>query len=115
MRAGRLNKRATFQSRSTAQTTNGPGDQSTVWTNVLSAWVELMEMRMGREVIAQGGDRDVGDYEVSMRYREEIRPEMRMRIGDRYFSIVGTVRNIGQRNRELRFNVTENLDQTESA
>lgn len=114
MRAGRLNKRAQFQTRATTQVAGGPGDQSTAWTNTFSDWVELVAFKSHELPGVEDTTRNVAFWHCSMRYRAQLTAEMRMVIGSRVFSILSRPYNVDMRNRELTFQVSEGLDQQDA-
>jgi len=79
MNAGKLKDRITVQAR--GQTQDAYGEPLESWTDVLSAWGLVEELR-GREYFSDARVAADVDTRVTMRYRSEIAPAQRIVVSD---------------------------------
>jgi SPP1 family predicted phage head-tail adaptor len=74
--AGNLTDRVTIQQKST--TADGQGGRSTTWGTLATVWAQVMPLRMGEKLQAAAVGSTLG-YRVTVRYRADITPAMRIR------------------------------------
>ena len=111
MRSGDLRKRVTFQVRSTVSDTYG--QQSTVWTELLTTWASIEGLSARELYTAQSVQSEV-THTITVRYRAEFAmpravAAMRVLYGARVFNISGAV-NTNERNREIVMQAAEGLN-----
>ena len=106
MRAGELRNRITFQepvhTRDTFQ-----ADVIT-YTDVVTVWAAI-DWESGRRFLEAAQLNAEVQGVVRIRYRDDVKPEWRIKFGDRYFEII-SIANIQERRRELQLNVKEAQD-----
>jgi SPP1 family predicted phage head-tail adaptor len=106
MRAGKLRHMATLQSRGEARDP-AYGAQADSWTDVASVWMAFEPMG-GKEANASGSIRSQSLFRITLRYRSDVTPKMRIRFRDRIFNILN-VDNTDERNRELTLTASEQI------
>jgi len=106
MRAGQLRHRITLQK--TTQTRSSFNEVEVSYTDVATVWAAI-EWGSGRryEEAAQLNAEVQGV--VRIRYRSDVKPEWRIKYGNRYFQIL-SVANAYERDRELQLNCKELQD-----
>lgn len=92
MRAGRLNRRITLQSRTTTQ--DAAGQPVETWSDVANIWADIRNpsgLSFASETIKAGVEASTVRLSVRTRYREDIDPGMRLVIGATNHDIVATI------------------------
>lgn len=84
VQAGSLNKRAKIQQIATAQNTFGEAEEA--WTDIANVWVEEIPLS-GREFFAAKQINASLTTKIRMRYRPDIKPEMRILLEGRTLDI----------------------------
>ena len=110
MQAGRLRHSVTIQQRTA--TVDGYGQQSTAWTDVITA-LAAIEPLSGRELFAAQAVQSEVSHRVTIRYRSELDvprtgAALRVAFGSRVFD-VHAVLNMGERDREMHILCSEGL------
>jgi len=111
LRAGRLNRLVSVQSRST--TKDSLGGQSTTWTEVKQVWAEITTLTVGARMAAAALQTEI-THQITVRYDADLwdspRTAATYRIvyNGRYFDIQG-IDNQDERNREIVLNAIEGL------
>jgi SPP1 family predicted phage head-tail adaptor len=93
MRAGRLDRRVTIQSRSLAS--DAQGQQIESWTDVATVWGRRLDLR-GREFMAAEAKHAEATCTFELRYRADVTPLNRLVCEGRVYNIVH-VAEIGRR------------------
>lgn len=106
MRAGRLRHRVTFQER--ALIANGYGEEEEIWSDVSDRWVSIMPAKAD-EIAAAGTVQAQVSHTIRLRYWSAVTHQFRVVYGSRTFNI-DSVRNIGERDRELELLCLEDVD-----
>lgn len=73
--AGKLDQRITLQSR--AAGTDGMGQASGAWQDVATVWAQVLPLR-GREFFAAAAVQQEASIKVTLRYRPDVSPSMRV-------------------------------------
>ena len=97
-RAGALRHRVSLESAS--KTPDGGGGSSIVWQEVAAVWVAITPLK-GRELMAAGQFASRLTHEITMRYRAQVLPQMRLRKGNRIFAIKAVI-DMDEKQRWLR-------------
>lgn len=110
MQAGALRHVVTIQTRTT--TVDGWGQQSTAWTDVISARAAIRPLS-GRELFSAQAVQSEVSHEIRIRYRSELDvprtgAALRVLFGSRVFD-VHAVLNVDERDREMRILASEGL------
>lgn len=84
MKIGELNKRVILQR--LTMTKNTYGEIMEQWDNVATVWASIKPIS-GREYFAAEAVNSDVTHKVIMRYRADITADMRVKYGDRYFTI----------------------------
>jgi len=94
---GDLNRRITIERPTADDSLMGAGSE--VWDPIGPAvWAEILDVRPSRdERLASGINLTTRQAIVTMRYRADITPDMRIKSGDRVMQIVGGPAEIGNR------------------
>lgn len=104
MRSGRLNALVTFEQKGSAKDEFGHAvDDDSNWQPILGLvdiWANVKPIT-GRERWANQHMTNTATLAVTLRYRDDIKPEMRIRFGDMRLEITGPPINVDNRNREL--------------
>jgi SPP1 family predicted phage head-tail adaptor len=111
MRAGELNRRVTFQSRSTGQ--DSTGGQLLTWVDVVTVWAGIQPLS-GRELFAAQAVNSEVTHLIKVRYQVQfVNPKvvaaMRMVYNGRIFNLHASM-IIEERNREVQIMASEGLD-----
>lgn len=111
MRSGDLRKRVTFQVR--GNVTDTYGQQTTIWTDLFSAWAAI-EGLSARELFAAQAVQSEVTHSIVVRYRQELAlpraaASMRVLYGARVFNVSGAI-NVDERNREVVLRASEGLN-----
>lgn len=108
MRAGRLKAYVDIQQRSKAQ--GRAGDQSNVWTTILSTWAEIKPLKGQALVAAQAQNADM-THQIVIRYPQGIQITIAHRVkwGTRIFDIRTPPSDPDMMQRELTFHAKEGL------
>lgn len=106
MKAGKLRHRVTIQNPPGA-TKNSLGEPSDTWTDFCTVWAEIRPLTVREQILAQSNQSSV-THEIIMRWRAGIVAKQRAQFNGRTFDIIG-VRNIEERNTELRLMCAEGL------
>lgn len=103
MRAGALDKRVTI--RKPVQTVNSFNETVTTYTDVATVWAAV-EWRSGRRFEEAAKLNAEIQGVIRIRYRTDIRPEWRLKYGNRDIQIL-SVTNPYERGQELQLNCKE--------
>lgn len=93
MRAGLLRHRVTIQQRTESQ--GGTGEVTWTWADLSTVWAAI-EPVSEREYFAAAQVQSEAVTRIRMRYRDDIRPKMRVKFGARYFDIQGVRQAFGE-------------------
>ena len=94
MNAGCLRHRIQFQSKTKGRDRFNAEKEE--WNDLFPTWSEI-KPGSTREFLAAQQLKSTLSHEVTIRYRNNITPDMRIRYGSRHFNIHG-IRNVGERN-----------------
>jgi len=101
MEAGPLNKRIILQY--PALVPDGMGGFSETYTNAGDPiWAAIWPIS-AREVITAASSTMGVTHRIRIRYRSAIKPDWRIKFGNRYFSIIAGPFNKNERNEQLEF------------
>lgn len=103
MRAGRLNKRITIQTRTDPQDAGGAGIPT--WTDLATVWASIEPLK-GRELIAADAANSEVSGNIRIRYRAGVSASSRVKYGARYYDVLAVI-NTDERGRELLLQVRE--------
>lgn len=106
MHAGELRHRITLQK--PAQTRSSYNEDVTSYTDVVTVWAAV-EWRSGRRYQEAAQLNAEIQGVIRLRYRSDVKPEWRVKYGDRYIQILAII-NPGERDRELQLNCREAQD-----
>jgi len=106
MRAGTMRKRLTFQKK--VETRNSFNEAVVSYSDHVTVWGSVVPNAGRKFYEALQATAEVTG-EVRIRYRSDIEPTMRMKLGSRYLKIV-SLTNVQERNRELLIYYREELD-----
>jgi SPP1 family predicted phage head-tail adaptor len=106
MRAGTMRKRLTFQKK--VQTRDGFNEAVISYVDHVRVWGNVTP-NAGRKVYEALQANSEISGEIRIRYRSDIVPTMRIKLGSRYLEIISIV-NVQERNRELLVYYKEGLD-----
>lgn len=88
MRIGDLNKRITIQYE--VKTADGMGNFNVVWTDLCTVWAALWPLSAHEKVQSMQQTMEIS-HRIRIRYRSGILPSFRIKIGTRYFNILGLI------------------------
>jgi len=96
MRAGQLNKLITFEYQVTIS--DGMGGSSVTWTTKAeNVWAAIWPAS-AKEIIAAQQETMVVTHRIRIRFRSDIKPDMRIKYGTNYFNIVSRLNpNMGNK------------------
>jgi SPP1 family predicted phage head-tail adaptor len=94
MDPGKLKERVTLQRRAVG--TDAMGQASGAWTDVATVWALVLPLR-GREFFAAAQVQQELSIKVTMRYRADVEPTMRLMWQGKPHDITGVVQLAGQR------------------
>jgi len=97
MRPGKLRNRVVLEE--AARVSDGGGGAEVVWSPLASLWAAI-EPVSGREQARYEGIEATLTHKITLRFREDVRPDMRLRLGARIFNI-RAARNEGGQGRWL--------------
>jgi SPP1 family predicted phage head-tail adaptor len=80
MKAGTLNSRVVIQRRD-ASATDSFGQPIVAWTNVATVWANVRYLN-GKEYLTSGTEIASATASLRVRYRSDIKPDMRVLLGD---------------------------------
>ena len=103
--AGRLNKRVTLQSASSAR--DGHGQPIGTWSDVATVWAAIEPIR-GREYFAAQQVSAETTHRVTIRYRSGVSPQWRVAFGSRTFRIESVINPL-ERNERIELMCVEML------
>ena len=103
--AGRLDKRVTLQSATSAR--DGHGQPIATWTTVATVWAAVEPIR-GREYFSAQQVSAETTHRVTIRWRSGVSPQWRVVFGDRTFRIESVI-NPRERNERLELMCVEVL------
>lgn len=95
--SGALRHRVTLQA--PQETSDGGGGASVTWTDVAVVWAAIAPLR-GGERLRAGRLEAALTHRVTIRYRADVTPEMRVAFGSRLFNIRAVI-DPGERHRRL--------------
>lgn len=105
MEAGKLRNRITIEQRSATQDSFGQPIDS--WTTYATVWASLRPLS-GREFITANALSESTNYEIIIRYKAGVTPQMRAKFGVRYFDIQAVL-NDRELNKQLTLLCIEGL------
>ena len=97
MRAGELDRKITIQQN--APTADDYGQEIAAWSTLATVWAKKTDVR-GREYFAQSGERAEIAAVFKIRYRADIKAEMRISYAGKFYDI-REIREVGGRNEGL--------------
>lgn len=101
MRSGRLNAQVTFEQKGGTKDEYGhPTEDWAPIPGMVDIWANVKPIT-GRERWANQHMTNTATLAVTIRYRDDIKPEMRIRFGEMRLEITGPPINVDNRNREL--------------
>lgn len=103
MNAGKLNTRVTIQKRTV--TRGADGSEVEAWINGDTVWAEVKN-QSGREFYTAQKINAELTHLISIRYRTDVRPTWRLKLGNRYLDILSAI-NVNEANRELLISCKE--------
>jgi len=103
MESGRLRHRVIIEQ--VARSADALGEGAETWTTYATLWANIEPLR-GREFFAAQAANSEVTARITMRYRAGISPKWRIKHGTAVYRII-EILNIGMRNRELQFMVSE--------
>lgn len=103
MNAGKLRHRATIQQ--LVNTDDGAGGSIETWQNVATVWAAIEPLRGNERYTAQQVQSTL-THKVTIRYREGIKPQMRLTYKGRIFDIESVI-DIEERHRWLELFCSE--------
>jgi SPP1 family predicted phage head-tail adaptor len=106
MRAGTMRKRLTFQKKT--ETRNSFNEAVVSYVDHVTVWGSVTP-NAGRKVYEALQANSEISGEIRIRYRSDIEPTMRIKLGSRYLEIISIV-NVQERNRELLVYYKTGLD-----
>jgi len=100
MQPGKLNKRITFQYQS--KTPDGMGGFTGSWTDVSSGtvWAAIWALKASELIKAEATTMNI-THRIRIRYRAGVKPDWRIKFGNRYFAIIQGPLNDGEKNEKL--------------
>ena len=108
MRAGKLRHKVTIEYRTL--TADAYGGQTATWATLDTVWADL-ESLTGIESWQDKQQTPIITHKVTIRYRADIDPKMRIKYGSRYLNIANIV-NKEERNIELALLCREDVQRT---
>lgn len=106
MRAGTMRRRLTFQKK--VETRNDFNEAVVSYTDHVTVWGSVLP-NAGRKFYEALQATSQVTGEIRIRYRSDIEPTMRIKLGSRYLEIV-SIANVQERSRELLIYYKEGLD-----
>ena len=94
MNPGKLNDRVTLQRR--AAGSDAMGQASGAWTEVATVWALVLPLR-GREFFAAAQVQQEQSIKVTMRYRADVEPTMRLMWQGKPHDITGVIQLAGEK------------------
>ena len=88
MRSGELKQSIELQSQ--VRTPDGSGEVATSWLTVATVWAALWPLK-GTETLEGGRTVASLTHQIRIRYRNGVRPSMRIKFGSKYFNIVSII------------------------
>lgn len=95
---GRLRHRLTLEAAS--RTPDGGGGAVEAWSTVAQLWGQIYPTA-GTEIVAADGIKGRVSHEITLRYRPDVMPAMRLASGSRRFEIAAVI-DIDERRRWLK-------------
>jgi SPP1 family predicted phage head-tail adaptor len=93
-RIGKLRHRLVIEAK--ARTADGGGGAAVAWTEIAEVW-GAVEALSGKEAVAAGRVAGTAEYRITLRYRSDVAPAMRLRRGAELFEIVAVLDEDGRR------------------
>ena len=93
MRAGRLSSRVTIQQRT--DTPNDIGELVPTWSTLSAVWADIIH-NSGLETLKAGASASVVKASIRIRYRADIKPEMRVVKGSDVYNIEAVLPSQGR-------------------
>lgn len=88
MKIGKLRHRVTIQK--LISTPDGGGGSTKTWIDDATVWAAIEPLRGGERYVAQQIQSEL-THKITMRYREGIKPQMRIKYKDRIFEILSVI------------------------
>lgn len=107
--AGRLHHRVTLQSPQIAQS-DTDGSLSVSWTTEAKAWASIEPVSV-RDFVAAAAIQSQVTARITLRYRDDIRPDWRVVHGNRIYTISGILRDARTGTEYLTLAVTEGTNE----
>lgn len=103
MRSGNLRKKIIIQQSS--QTQSATGSPKEVWADFLTTYVAIIP-QSAKEFFKAGTHAEI-THKIEMRYRPGIKPDMRIKYGERIFEIEAPPINVREENKVLHILCSE--------
>jgi SPP1 family predicted phage head-tail adaptor len=104
MNPGKLKKRITFLEQSSLR--NSYGEKENTWNEVDTVWANVLTLT-GRALFQANQVHAEVTSKVIIRYRKDIKSNMRIRYGDRILEIIAPPINMNEANRFLEISCKE--------
>jgi SPP1 family predicted phage head-tail adaptor len=99
MKSSDLRHRITIQQKSFIRDTYGQPVEE--WSDVFTVWASINPLT-GKDLFAAESVQSEITHKIKIRFKLGIKPDMRVRFGDRYFQIISPPINFNERNIELQ-------------
>lgn len=86
--SGKLRHRVALQE--FAETINSFGEREKYWAHVASVWAEVAPLSAKEFIAAQQGQSEIS-ARITIRYRPDVKPEMRIVFRGKYYNIQGVL------------------------
>lgn len=106
MRIGLLRQRVTIEQ--PVYTNNTIGEPVTTWSTFATVWAAI-EPNTGQAYYLAKQTESTASGRIRMRYRDGIKPTMRVKYGERYFTIISVIQP-KENSKELHLIYSEALD-----
>ncbi|WP_158738629.1 phage head closure protein [Alteribacillus sp. YIM 98480] len=103
IRSGKLRQRILIQNEESVRQPGGTYE--TEWVTFLESWARVVPLSGTERYQAQQVQSKLS-HRVEMRYREGVKPQMRVKYGDRIFEIEAVL-NLNEMNREIHLMCSE--------
>ncbi len=98
MRAGQLRHRVTIQQKIISQ--NSFGEEVVTWSDVATVWAAVEPLRGQEFIEARQAEAEI-TARIRMRYRSDVRPDMRVVWGTHTYDVLAVI-DVAGRGRELQ-------------
>lgn len=105
MDIGKLNKRITFLERK--QKEDDYGDHVGCWEPVFTVWATVNPDRTSEPTLRNNVQKPQAGFKIYVRYRKDIRPDMRIAYAGRTLELVGTPVDVEERHAMIQLYAEE--------